>query len=253
MKIAAIIEARMESTRLWGKVLFPIDGKPILQQLVNRIRLSQNINEVIIASPDTAYSSIIEKNITNVDYFHKGSMDNVFQRVLDAALTRNVDIIVCISADCPLVDFRHIDFLTKHIYQTVAFNTTHQLKAKMIEYASNYSPRTWPDGFDVAVFSTEAFIRLSKMKINKEHTGWNFTQFPNLFGSINLCAPEKYKLPHIEITLDTKEDYLLLHKIYDAFLYNYNMSAEDIIEYLLEDKELLNINKNVQRKIPGEL
>ena len=104
-KIAAIIQARMTSTRLPGKVLMDIERKPMLWHVINRLKFSKKLNDIILAIPDTRENDILEKfaKDNKVKYF-KGSEEDVLLRYYESAKEFQVDVIVRITSDCPLID-----------------------------------------------------------------------------------------------------------------------------------------------------
>lgn len=252
-KVVAIIQARVESTRLPGKLLLPINGVPILELLIKRINLSTQINQIVIASPDTQYTDLIENALSKETRtsvaFHRGSSEDIIDRVLNAAFLAKADIIVDITADCPFIDPIHIDYMAYMLLHS--FNTI-----TPYDYVSNITVRTWPDGLDVQVYTVEAFQKINNIVRDPKHrchSGWNFIKYPTDFNIYGIFAPPDYDhYSNIAITLDTLEDYLLISKIYQHFDYDITTSAESIIKYLINTPELLEINKNIIRKTPGE-
>lgn len=164
--VVAIIQARMASERLPGKVLLPMVGKPALHWCVDRVRKSKSVNKIVVATTTNP------KDIQIVNYCrdeigclsYRGSEDDVLGRVLKAAELSNADYIVDITADCPFVDPEQIDTIVK--------NT---IKKKCI-YGSNIFPRVWPDGFDIQVYPIRALRALDFIitdAVKRHHVGWN--------------------------------------------------------------------------------
>ncbi len=243
MNIIAIIQCRMGSTRLPGKMLKEIDNRSILELITHRVSMSNLITDIIIATTTNQKDDIIQAKCKSLNYkCFRGSEDDVLQRVHDAAIEYNADLIVDLTGDCPLIDYKHIDTLIEY------FNNY------IIDYVSNCEERTFPDGFDVQVMTIQALKKINKFvtnPIHRSHTGWNITQFPDLFDRAILIADEKLHYPHWGLTLDEPADLVLIEKIFKHFgTYNY-FSCEQIIEYLKDNPELLEINSSVKRKEPG--
>lgn len=140
-KIIATIEARLASTRLPGKVLLPLGGKPVLQFLVERLKRSKFIDEIIIATSSNIENDAIESLTKEIGiYCFRGSEDDVLSRVIGAADSRKADIIVQLTGDCPLMDPELIDECVSK-YLDGGY-----------DYVANELVRTYPIGMDVAVF-----------------------------------------------------------------------------------------------------
>ena len=244
MKVIAIITARMRSTRLPGKSLLPLAGKPVLWWIAARILHCRYVDDIIIATTNHKANIPIADNhylpFGSKVFQYKGEEDDVISRVLACAKWAKANIIVDITGDCPLIDPRHIDYLIN------------KLKKGDYDYTSNCSHRTWPDGLDIQVYKTKALEKV-KNKFNPEHhTGWNIAQHPEVFKTYNRAAPMSMHWPELGLTLDTPEDYELLKIIFDKFGNEAAFKIEDVIMFLRATPELLKINKNVRRKIPEE-
>lgn len=239
-KIIAIITARMSSSRLKGKVLLSLYGKPVLRWIADRCAMATAVNGVIIATTADPANDPIEKTLGK-DYLvfrHKGDEEDVLSRVLAVAKWIDADIIVDVSGDCPCVDPRHIDFLLARL-------TTEQA-----DYASNIVERTWPDGCDIQTCQTEALIKTKKLYNPERHCSWNIMQHPETFKIINWSAPLYMHYPELAITLDTVSDYELLKVIFDRFGKTPSFTVEEVVAWLKANPYLLEINKHVKRKDP---
>ncbi|MBU4204812.1 NTP transferase domain-containing protein [Patescibacteria group bacterium] len=145
-KICAIIEARIGSTRLPGKVLMPICGKPMLQHIIERLRFSKLINQIILAIPDTKENDILEEfALRNSIGCYRGSENEVLARIYLAAKENNSDVIVRITADNPLIDPEIIDLaIKKHLSERDDYSSTF------------YQSRFLPLGLDVDVLNFQS-------------------------------------------------------------------------------------------------
>lgn len=240
-KIVAIIEARMASTRLPGKVLMPLAGKPALERLIERLRRSKYLDDVMIAttinSEDRAIKELADKLETEC---FRGSEKDVLKRVLEAAHSINADIIVEITGDCPLVDWRLVDKGIEYYFESGA------------DYSSNDIRRSYPEGFAVQVFSVATLDKTDKLTndpIDRVHVSYYIYQHPEIFKLHNWEAEGKMFWPNIRITLDEKEDYKLINLIFEKLLpIDQDFSADDIVQLLKEDPKLLEINEKIKSK-----
>lgn len=147
MKVVCIVQARVGSTRLPGKVLKEICGKTVLEHDVNRVKLVPNIDEIIIATTRKKQDDKIidEVNRLGVKYF-RGSENDVLSRYYFAAKENNADVIVRITSDCPCLDQ---NILTNMINLFLK-------KSKVLDYMNNTLQKSYPRGYDIEVFSFKA-------------------------------------------------------------------------------------------------
>ena len=240
-KVSIIVEARMNSTRLPGKVLKNIIGKTVIELLLNRLKSIKKIDKIIIATTKNSKDDLIEE-FANKKKFHvyRGDENNVMQRVMKAAEYYNTDIIVSITGDCPLIDPEIVD---------QAINLYKNNKAK---YVSNCHIRSYPDGMDVQVYSLNTLkksYKMTKSLLDREHVTLHIRKNPNIFPALHLIAPRSLFWPNLGLTLDDKLDFILIKKIFEKFKNKKNnFSLKEIIDYLKNNKKLLKINHNVKRK-----
>lgn len=244
-KIIATIEARMTSTRLPGKVLLPLAGEPALERLIERLKRSKYLDEIVVATTiNKTDDPIIElAGKLGVKHF-RGSEQDVLKRVLQAAQSVNADIIVEITGDCPLVDWRLVDRGIEEFFQ------------KKVDYASNTIQLSYPIGFDVQVFPTAVLAEVDKLTddpIDRTHVSYYIYNHPEKYKLHNWQAEKEFFWPSLRLTLDEKADYDFLNIIFKELLReNKDFSAGDIICFLKNNSNLLEINKNVKRKNPQE-
>ena len=151
MKIVAIIQARMESTRLPGKVLKDISGKPMLWHLIKRVQQARHVDEVAIAATTNKADDRLEKfAIDNNLGIYRGSEEDIVDRYLNAGRKFDANIVVRIWGDCPLIDPELID---KLIEKYIDGN---------YEYANNFNPPTYPTGMNFEIYSLESLERIWK-------------------------------------------------------------------------------------------
>ena len=242
MKIVAMIMARMASTRLPGKVLMKLNNKPVLQHVVERCKRSR-INDVIVVCTDNKKDiEIIQFCKKNKYNYSVGRGIDIIKQMLDAAEKFKIGLIVDVTADCPLVDPRHIDILIENFFK------------KKVLYASNLLPRTFPDGFDIQVYKTETLSVIdhiiSEHNIQaRRNTGWNIAKLADKRDIWTLITRDKRSKPEMRLTLDTKEDYKLLNHLFCFFGHN-KFSFYDVLDYISRFPEILEINKNVKSTTP---
>lgn len=234
MKTTAIMQARTGSERLPGKVMLKLCDKSVLEHDIERLKLSKEIDEIIVATTTSDKDDIIEEEALkcSVKCF-RGSEDDVLARYYYAAKEAEGDIIVRITSDCPLIDPKITD-------KAIRF------------YKENEYPYVtisgFPRGLDTEVFSfeflEEAFNNAFETWQREHVTPYMYEEGKTVG---RLCSEKdcsKYRW-----TLDTKEDYMLISKIY-GYLYKdrHNFYLEDIIQLMEKHPELYDINKDIQQK-----
>lgn len=240
MQINVSIEARITSTRLPGKVLMEIKGKPILQIMVERVKESKFINDIIIATTinktDDAIVDLAKKIKVGC---YRGSEENVLQRVLAAHKEFNSDIIVELTGDCPLIDPLLID-------ECIEFYLSNKDR---YDYVSNCVERSYPDGMDTQVFPMKVLEEVAQKTDNpldKEHVS-RYIYASGEYRIYTIKAQGDLFWPDLGITLDTREDFELIKSIFEHFKDN-DFTLRDILKLLRQNKEMLNINKNIKRR-----
>ena len=238
-----IIQARMGSGRLPGKVMKDLCGHPMIYHVIERCRKSDFSDDVILATTNNAQDGVLaeffEEN--NISFF-RGDEEDVLKRYYETALKFGSGNIVRVTADCPLIDPLIID---KCIQE---FN-----KFAGMDYLSNIGARTFPRGLDVEVFTFDALERAYKnaeQKYEREHVTPYIWE--NKKGEFNigksLEADASYRRDY-RLTVDYPEDFELISEIYKS-LYKENdiIDARDAIKFLDENPEMLNINADCKQR-----
>ncbi len=240
-KVAAVIAARMGSTRLPGKVLAPIMGRPVLSWLIERVKKAKTIDEIVVATTTKTGDdkiAILAKRL-GVKVF-RGSEEDVLERLAQAGQKFGASVVVRLTADCPLVDWRIVDQLIK-IYLSGNY-----------DYVSNVIDRSFPLGFDVEVFSFKKLVEIEKEAkdlIYREHPPYYFYTHPQEFRLKNLKARSDMFWPDLRLTLDTREDYLVLTKIFEAlYPVKPDFSAEDVVKLMRQHPEWVAISSQIQHR-----
>jgi spore coat polysaccharide biosynthesis protein SpsF len=213
-----------------------------LEQVVNRVKHSRIVEEVVIATSDESSDQPIVDLGKRINcHVFKGSLHNVLERFHSAATKYSFDIIVRITGDCPCIDPTIIDFVVEnHIKENA-------------DFTSCSFKRTFPIGIDVGVMNLKALEKAFKnatSNYDKEHiTSYFYNTKPNSFKIKLVEAPDDYRNPEIRLTLDTPEDYIFLCAIYDH-LYSQNNLFElgEILTLLKKKSWMREINKQVVQK-----
>jgi spore coat polysaccharide biosynthesis protein SpsF len=240
MNKVVIVQARLGSTRLPSKVLKDLSGKPVLYHVLERIKKTKLVDNIVIATTDLdSDEPLIEYLRENKIDYYRGSSEDVLSRYYESALQYKADIIIRITSDCPLIDPIVIDEIIK-IY----------LENNNYDYVSNTLMRSFPRGLDVELFTFDAlkksFLKAEK-KWEREHvTPYIYTN-RDLFNVFNFT--NKTDQSFFRWTLDTPEDYQLIKEIYDS-LYNESkiFTTDEVISLFHRRPELIDINKHIEQK-----
>lgn len=239
--VVAIIQARMGSERLPGKVLMDIVGRPMLWHVINRVRYSKYINKIIIATTTNKDDDQIEDfcKIYNID-FYRGSEGDVLDRYYQTAELWNADIIVRITSDCPLIDSEVVD---KVIYSYLK-------NKKNFNGASNIIKRTHPRGLDTEVISFGTLERVwndANEDYQREHVTIYIYEHAKQF---KLYSVENDKdLSHYRWTVDEEKDLKFVREIYKSLYRGENIFLmKDILSLLKKKPHLRETNKDVEQK-----
>ena len=228
----ATIEARMTSSRLPGKVLRPIMGRPLLELLVERLQQAATLDGICIATTDRSTDDPLEELAARMGVLcFRGSEHDVLIRVLGAADFAAADTLVEITADCPLIDPALIDQLVNS-YQTGG-----------CDYVSNILKRTYPDGYDAQVFATETLRRVSQLTNDPrdhEPVSCYIYEHPELFSLKNVERGIPERVWNIRLTVDEVSDFERISTIFEA-LYPDNpaFTLADVCDYLDRNPSLI--------------
>jgi spore coat polysaccharide biosynthesis protein SpsF len=229
--INATVEVRMTSSRLPGKPLMKAAGKTMLEILITRLSQSKHIQSIIVATTINKQDDpIIDYCIENNICYYRGSENNVLERVYNAAVKYNTDLLVQITGDCPLIDYRLVDGIIDVFLENYP----------KTRFASNTGPNiTMPWGFDVQVYKAEELRMIledSPSQEDKEHVSNRFyhEEFQSLYNPEFIKYTGVLNRPELRVTLDYIEDYDLIREIVEDFgLENLKQSSMlDIINWL---------------------
>jgi len=240
MKTVIIIQARMNSTRLPGKVMKLVKGVPIIELIVKRLKKSKEADEIVVATSNHIKNKILIKSLKqkNIKVFI-GDENDVLNRFYKAAMKFKADTIVRITADCALVDAGLVDDFIKK------FN-----KDKP-DYLSNCSPWTFPDGLDIEVFSFDILKKIEKKaKFKHRKSGGvliSYLQNKNNSKNIKKINIKCYdqKLSKYRLCVDEEVDLNLIKKIYENFYPNIYFNWRQIMNFAKKNKKLFEINSDL--------
>ncbi|WP_431811458.1 cytidylyltransferase domain-containing protein [Lysinibacillus sp. FW12] len=239
MRIVAIIQARMGSTRLPGKILKKVNGRPLLSYQIERLKQSNYINDLVIATTidekDDLIVEFCEKN--NILSF-RGSEKDVLARYYETAKAFKAEAIVRITSDCPIIDVQVVD-------KTIQFFID-----KNFEYVSNTVERTYPRGLDTEIFTFAALeiaYNEAILERDREHVTAYFYTNPDIFKIGSVCNEIDYS--KYRWTVDTEEDFQLIKNIIEN-LYSENpqFTLHDTVQLMEANPDWFNINAHIEQK-----
>ncbi|MCL6601299.1 MAG: glycosyltransferase family protein [Paenibacillus sp.] len=242
MRIVAIIQARMESTRLPGKIMKEVGSKPLLEYQIEQVRRSKTIDHIVIATTTKdAEQPIIDLcKRMSVDYY-RGSEEDVLSRYYQAACYYGAEIVVRLTSDCPLLDPAVIDKVI----------TVFLSNSERYDYVSNTIERTYPRGYDVEVFSMRVLEQAYKdasYAAEREHVTSYLYQHPEVFrvGQVKQTTD----LSSYRLTVDTDEDFELIARLITALCEKKisRFTLDDVVSILQEYPEWVLINAHIEQK-----
>lgn len=241
MTVVATIEARMTSKRLPGKVLAESMGFTMLERLVARLRSVSNVDEVVIATTtNTEDDTLVELASKLGVKFFRGSEDNVFDRVIQAAILAKADTVVEITGDCPLLD----PVLVEQMVEIFRFNSC--------DYLSNCEFPSFPAGMEIQVVSLDALKKSYEMTnsvLDREHVTLHIRKNPEVFRQMHLIAPLGLRFPELSVTLDESADLEVIRAVIENLeSSNPLFGCEDIVRFLNQNQNIAKLNKDVVRK-----
>jgi spore coat polysaccharide biosynthesis protein SpsF len=234
----AVIQARMGSSRLPGKVLMNLGGASVLARVVGRLGRSQEITQIVVATTGAPADEAIVRECERLPVTcFRGSEEDVLDRYYQCWRAYPADAIVRITSDCPLIDPNLVD------------ETIFTFKDQKADYASNVIPRTYPRGLDTEVFTSAALERAwreARDLYEREHVTPYFYEHPNTFRMASVSSAVDYS--RYRWTLDTREDLELLRAIYARFDSRHDLSWQDVIALMEREPELAELNSQVLQK-----
>jgi len=243
-RVVAIIQARMGSTRLPGKTLVEVRDIPILGHVVTRTRAAKAIDATVVATTNLPEDDAIERFCIRLDVpCYRGDSEDVLNRYLKAIDRFKADVVVRITADCPLIDPSVIDI----VVQT--------RRAMGAQYASNGQVRSWPRGLDVETFEASTLREASRYVrkgYEREHVTPAIYEHPDRFRCVNVEAPPDERAPDLRVCVDTKEDLEVVRAVAASVPNPTEIRAAYIVSFLRKHPEIASINRAIRQKQIGE-
>jgi len=201
INIVAVIQARMKSERLPGKVLMELEGKPLLQHMIERLKNCELINETILAIPNTKEDKKLEEFAKKSGIrFFIGDEENVLDRLMKAAEMAKAEVVIRLTGDCPLIDSKIVDYTIRdHLIKNTDYSST---------LVDEDREESFPKGTGTEVMSIQTLRRvheLAKDKYQKEHVTPFIYQNPAIF-KISIIPAPRHLRAHFRFTVNTQED-----------------------------------------------
>jgi len=242
MKVVTILQARMTSTRLPGKVLKRASGRTMLERMLERVKEARLVDQVVVATTiDPTDDAIVKACRRYGTEVFRGSLQDVLDRYYQAAQQYQADIVVRLTADCPLIDAQLID------------EVVDALITKQMDFACNRLPppftRTYPIGLDVEACTFTALEdawQNATHKHEREHVLPYLYAEPGQFKMLKLDYSED--LGHLRWTLDTPQDLILLRRIYRHFAGRNDFSWLDVLHLQREKPQIFQVNAAIRHK-----
>jgi spore coat polysaccharide biosynthesis protein SpsF len=238
-RVVAIVQARMGSSRLPGKVLLDLGGDTMLARVVARLRATSTIHDIVIATSTHASDDAVETEAKRLDAgVHRGSETDVLDRYLGAARAARADVVVRVTSDCPVIDPEITDLVVRALDPRV-------------DYASNTHTRTFPRGLDVEALHRDTLERIARLGVSpaaREHVTAFVMERPELFCIRQVQAVDDAS--ELRLTVDTAADLALIRTLYALLELGRGTppSYREVVALLRARPELAQINAHVIQK-----
>ena len=241
MKTVIVVQARMSSTRLPGKVMKTVLGKPLLYYLIERLQRVKRADQIVVATTVNASDQpIVDFCAANDVTYTRGSEHDVLSRYFDAATRFEADTIVRVTSDCPLIDAALIDQAIDAYYED----------GGKYDYVSNMIDPCWPYGMAVEVFSAQALVEAQTSATapdEREHVTPFIYWRPDRYRIKSLTMVPN--LSHHRWTIDTPEDFELVRRILETLYPKIpGFEMQDVLALLAENPDWASINSHVVQK-----
>lgn len=236
MEVLAIVQARCSSSRLPGKVLKKLAGKPMIVQELERLSRSKMIDKIVLATSTEDSDEPLEKALSGTDIeVFRGNLDDVLDRYYQCAKQYQPEHVVRITGDCPVIDWRLVDEVIK----------------EHIDHGNDYTVTSeeYPDGLDTEVMKFSVLEKAwnnAKMLSEREHVTLYIRNHKELFHVEAFPCTEK--LADMRWTVDEPQDFVFVEKVYsELYSDNPDFSMRDILELLQKKPNITTINCGIQR------
>lgn len=239
IKICATIEARLASTRLPGKVLFPLAGKSALEHIIERVSRAALVDEVIVATTVAKEDRVIKQLCEQLGVkCHQGSVDNITSRLLDAS--EGFDVIVQATGDNPFIDPDLIDRALAILIESGC------------DYVCNNVVDTYPRGLDIRVFTRAALESVAENTqdpIDLVHGSYYIYRNPEKYQLRAWSAEAHHHRPDLRLTVDEPEDYIVAKHLYERlYISKKDFRLADILHAIDIDQGIAHVNAEIRQK-----
>ncbi len=238
MRIVAIVQARMGSSRLPGKSLQDLGGEAVLNRVLGRVQRMRKVHQMLVATTEKSEDDVIaEAACQNGAAVFRGSEEDVLDRYYRAACSCRAEVVVRITADCPLIDPELSDQVTERFL------------TERPDYASNVLERTYPRGLDTEVMTFAALERAwqaASKPYQRIHVTPYLYQHPESFKLLSVRGKKDHS--QHRWTLDTPEDLRFLQAVYARLGKKQDFTWHDVLSLLEREPALLEINREVAQK-----
>jgi spore coat polysaccharide biosynthesis protein SpsF len=238
MKIVTIVQARMGSSRLPGKVMLDLGGKTVLGRVMDRLGRAKLTGELVVATTDASVDDeiVTESRRAGVKVF-RGDEKDVLDRYYRAAQHFRAEAVVRITSDCPLID------------PEISDKTIQMFLENRPDYASNALQRTYPRGLDTEVFTMECLARtwkLAQKSYQRSHVTAYIYENPGQFHLLPVTGDTDYSWQRW--TVDTTDDLKFIRAIYERVEDADNFGWREVLTIVESEPELLELNRHVMQK-----
>lgn len=239
---ALVVQARMTSTRLPGKVMMDLAGRPLLERQLERLARCREVDEIVLAvttNPDDEPLVALARRLGL--RCHRGSEHDVLARYVGAVREAEADLVVRVTSDCPLIDPAETDVVIAALREREA----------TCDYASNTLERRLPRGLDTEALWADVLERVARMATSapaREHVTWFcHTERPDLFELHSVRRP--FDAQDLRWTVDTEKDLAMVRRLYeDLALAEHDVPVREMIAHVRAHPELAAMNANVVQK-----
>jgi len=241
-KVVAIVQARMGSARFPNKVLRPICATPLIELLLDRLARARRIDQVVLATSTSGMNAPLAAYVRKLGYaVHQGSENDVLDRYYHAAKAAEADVVVRITGDCPLIDPELVDLVLGEFFTAG------------VDYASNTSPPTYPDGLDTEVFTfaaLETAWKEAKATYDREHVT-PYLRVANQFRRLNV--PGQTDHSQERWTVDELEDFEVIENVFNHFHPRWDFSWTEVMALKREHPDWFKANQHLSRNEGAKL
>ncbi len=236
MKVVALVQARMGSTRLPNKVMKPIGSVPMIELLLSRLSQAKEVDQIVVATSIDKHNQPLIDHVRTLGYAcEQGSENDVLDRFVQAARTHQADVVVRITGDCPLVDPQLVDEVVR------------RFKATGVDYFSNVDPPTYPDGLDIEVCSFNALEQASQetsKPFDREHVT-PYLREPGRFKTASMKHSQDFS--GMRWTVDEPADFAVIEKVFQYFHPRTDFTWAEVLQLQHQKPDIFNINQHIIR------